>query len=159
MKKVLMSLLLVCMVLAVASLPVYASKPTRVSGGFGYVPVCPEIEFLGGNTFMYCEDTEDWDGGLVGTATTKYWVIFHGELGEGPATFSSKGQFVGSVGEDGEQGTAEFQVTGILKAGAEQWQGTWWMGQGTEGLENVHAQGTWEGSGPFTYEGLVHFAP
>ena len=61
---------------------------------------------------------------------------------------------------DGEPGIAELQLTGILKAETDDWQGTWWMGQGTEGLENVHGQGTWHGEGlSFSYDGLVHFDP
>lgn len=156
MKKLLRLLLLVCMVLPMASLPAYAEVPTEVSGTFTYVPVCEfPGEYLGANWFLHCTDTETWTGPLAGTVTTEYWVIFHGS---GVATFSSKGQFVGSVlGSD--EGTAEFQVTGILKANADEWQGTWWMGQGSEGLEGVHGEGTWDGLGVFEYEGLVHFDP
>jgi hypothetical protein len=164
MKKLLLTLLMVGMVLPMASLPVYAERPAVVEGDFGYVPVCdPPGETLGGNLFLHCADTETWtedpEGtGLDGTAITEYWVIFHGS---GVATFSSKGVFRGWVlGSD--WGTAEFQLTGIgiLQAGVYEWQGTWRMGQGTDGLENAHAQGTWHGAGPsFVYDGLVHFDP
>jgi hypothetical protein len=157
MKKLLLALLLVCMVLPVGSLPVYAEVPTEVSGDFDYYPVCDfPGDILGGNWFLHCTDTENWTGDLVGTATTEYWVIFHRS---GVATFSSKGVFEGSVlGSD--PGIAVFQLTGILKAGTEEWQGTWRMGQGTDGLENAHGGGTWHGSGfSFSYEGLVHFDP
>ena len=155
MKKLLRLLLLVCIVLPMVSLPAYASIPTEVSGTFTYTYECDAQEVLGVNLFVHCTDTEEWTGDLVGTATTEYWVIFHGS---GVATFSSKGQFVGSVlGSD--VGIAEYQVTGILKARATEWQGTWWMGQGSGGLECVHGEGTWDGAGPFTYDGLVHFDP
>lgn len=156
MKKVLMTLLIVGMVLPIASLLVYAEVPTEALGEFDYVPVCDfPGETLGGNWFLHCTDTEHWTGPLQGTATTEYWVIFHRS---GVATFSSKGVFQGTVlGSD--PGIAEFQLTGILQAGAAEWQGTWRMGQGTDGLEDVHGGGTWNGAGPFAYDGLVHFDP
>ena len=156
MKKVLLTLLTVCMVLPMASLPVSAEVPTEVSGDFDYVPVCDfPGETHGGNWFLHCTDTETWAGDLVGTATTEYWVIFHRS---GVVTFSSKGVFDGLVKGKGP-GIAEFQLTGILQAGATEWQGTWRMGQGTDLLVNVHAGGRWHGIGPFAYDGLVHFDP
>jgi hypothetical protein len=72
--------------------------------------------------------------------------------------------FEGSV-LGSEEGTLEYQLTGVLQAGAEEWQGTWWMGNGTGGLEGAHAQGSWwgPGYGPISpmcsYEGTVHFEP
>ena len=161
MKKVLVMLLIVGLVLPVASLPVYAEVPIEVEGTFTYEYDCDfPGEVLGGNLFLHCTDRETWmedEAGtaLAGEATTEYWVIFHRS---GVATFSSKGVFEGSV-LGSESGIAEFQVTGILQAGAGEWQGTWRMGRGTDGLENVHAQGTWHGAGPFAYDGLVHFDP
>jgi hypothetical protein len=156
MKKLLLTLLMAGLVLPVVSLPAYAEVPTEVSGEFSYEYQCEPPELLGGNMFMHCTDTETWTGPLAGTATTEYWVIFHRS---GVATFSSKGEFEGTVlGSD--TGVAEFQVTGILQPDAAEWRGTWRMGQGTGGLDNVHAKGTWHGAGPsFSYDGLVHFDP
>ena len=156
MKKLLLTLLLVCLVLPVASLPVYATTPTEVSGTFTYGFDCDAPEPLGVNLFLHCTDNETWTGPLEGTATTEYWLIWNTR--SEVMVFSSKGEFDGSVLGSGP-GVAEFQLTGILKAGAEEWQGTWWMGQGSEGLENVHGEGTWDGLGVFEYEGLVHFDP
>jgi hypothetical protein len=160
MKKVLVTLLIVGMVLPMASLPVYAEVPTEVEGTFIYEYECDIPEVLGGNVFLHCTDTETWmedEAGtaLAGEATTEYWVIIHRS---GVATFSSKGVFEGSV-LGSEWGVAQFQVTGILQAGATEWKGTWRMGRGTGGLENAHARGTWHGAGPFVYDGLVHFDP
>ena len=156
MKKLLLTLLIVGMVLPVASLAVYAEAPATASGEFTYEFECDlPGEILGGNWFLHCTDIEKWEGDLAGTATTEYWVIFHRS---GVATFSSKGVFVGSV-PGSDSGTAQFQLTGILKAGATEWEGTWWMGQGAGGLEGVHAEGTWQGSGRFSYDGRVHVAP
>jgi hypothetical protein len=161
MKKIPRTLLLVCMVLLAASLPVYATTPTEVSGDFDYEPTIVHDEFRGGNWFVWATDVEWWTGDLEGTATSEYLAIFHRS---GVATFSSKGVFEGSVlGSD--TGTLEYQLTGILQAGAAEWQGTWWMGNGTGGLENAHAEGTWWGPGwpnpsPMcSWEGLVHFDP
>jgi hypothetical protein len=161
MKKLLLRLVTVCMVLSIASLPVYGTSPTEVSGDFDYEPTIIHDEFRGDNWFVWATDIEWWTGDLEGTATSEYKVIFHRS---GVATFSSKGVFEGSV-LGSETGTLEYQLTGILQAGAKEWQGTWWMGNGTDGLENAHGQGTWDGPGwpnpsPMcSYQGQVHFDP
>jgi hypothetical protein len=161
MKKLLLTLVTVCMVLSMASLPAYATTPTDVSGDFDYEPTIVYDEFRGGNWFVWATDVESWTGDLVGTASSEYLAIFHRS---GIATFSSKGVFEGQVlGSD--TGTLEYQLTGILQRGATEWQGTWWMGNGTGGLANAHAEGTWWGPGwpnpsPMcSWEGLVHFDP
>ncbi len=161
MKKVVLTLLTICMVLPMALLPVYAEPPTEVSGDFDYLPAIIHEEFRGGNRIVDATDVEWWMGDLVGDATSEYKAIFHRS---GVATFSSKGVFVGSVlGSD--VGTLEIQLTGVLQAGATEWQGTWWMGRGTGGLANAHAGGTWwgPGFGPISpmcsYKGKVHFDP
>lgn len=164
MKKLLRLLLLICTILPMASLPAYAEVPTEVSGTFTYLPDCTE-EIRGVNLFLHCTDIEWWTGDLDGEALTEYWAKFYPS---GAATFSSKGVFYGSV-LGSAPGTAVFEVTGISQAGTDQWQGTWRIGQGSEGLENVHGQGTWYGPEPptpppgedytFPYDGLVHFDP
>jgi hypothetical protein len=161
MKRLLLTLFTVCMVLSMASLPVYATPPTEVSGDFDYEPTIIHDEYRGGNWFVWATDVEWWTGDLVGIATSEYLGISHRS---GVVTFSSKGMFEGSV-LGSEEGTLEYQLTGVLQAGAEEWQGSWWMGNGTGGLEGAHAQGSWwgPGYGPISpmcsYEGTVHFEP
>jgi hypothetical protein len=161
MKKRLKTLLLVCLVLLTASLPAYATTPAEVSGDFDYLPTIVHDEFRGGNWFVWATDVEWWSGDLVGTATSEYMAVFHRS---GAATFSGKGVFEGSVlGSD--TGTLEYQITGILQAGATEWQGSFVMGNGTGGLANAHVEGSWWGPGwpnpsPMcSWEGLVHFDP
>jgi hypothetical protein len=161
MKKVVLTLLAICMVLVVASLPVYAEPPIQVSGDFDYLPTIVDERTSGGNWIVDATDVEWWTGDLVGMATSKYKIVFHRS---GVATFTSKGQFVGSV-LGSEVGTLEYQLTGIMMPGATEWRGSWWMGRGTGALANAHAGGTWWGPGwpnpsPMcSYEGQVHFAP
>jgi hypothetical protein len=160
MKKVVLTLLAVCMVLGVASLPVYAEPPIQVSGDFDYEPTVVHQEVRGGNLIVDATDVEWWTGDLVGTASTEYKAFFHRS---GVLNFSSKGVFVGSV--LGKEGTLEYQLTGIRQKGATEFQGSWWMGRGTGELANAHAGGTWwgPGYGPISpmcsYEGQVHFDP
>jgi len=99
-----LTLITICMVLPLASLPAYAEPPTEVSGDFDYVPTIIHDEFRGGNWIVDATDVETWTGDLVGTATSEYKAIFH-RLGV--VTFSSKGVFVGSV-LGSEEGTLEY---------------------------------------------------
>ena len=161
MKKMVLLLLAICMLLPLAALPVYAEPPTQVSGDFDYEPTIVGERTSGGNWIVDATDVEWWTGDLEGTATSEYKAVFHRS---GVVTFSSKGEFVGSV-LGSEEGTLQYQLTGVLQPGATSWQGSWWMGQGTDGLEGAHAGGTWWGPGwpnpsPMcSYEGQVHFAP
>jgi hypothetical protein len=161
MKTTLKALPLVGIILLTAWLPAYATTPTEVSGDFDYEPTIVYDEYRGGNWFVWATDVEEWSGDLDGTATSEYLAIFHRS---GVATFSGQGVFVGSVmGSD--VGTLEYQITGILKAGATEWEGNFVMGRGTGGLANAHVEGTWWGPGwpgpsPMcSYQGLVHFDP
>lgn len=158
MRKTLLTVLMVCMLLSLAATPAAAKRPTEVSGTFDYLPTIVDIQNRGGNTIMQATDIEWWTGDLVGAATSEYKAIFHRS---GVATFSAKGVFVGSV-LGSEEGTLQYQLNGVLQAGATEWQGSWRMGQGTGGLEGIHAGGRWWGPGfpgpsPMcTYEGRVH---
>jgi hypothetical protein len=127
--------LAICLVLPLAALPVYAEPPTQVSGDFDHLPTIVAERTSGGNWIVDATDVEWWTGDLVGTATSEYKIVFHRS---GVVTFSSKGEFTGSV-LGSEEGTLQYQLTGVLQPGATSWQGSWWMGQGTGGLEGAHA--------------------
>lgn len=157
MKRLLLTLTLVCMLLLTASMPAYATPPTVVSGGFDYTYDCPYNEWRGGNLFLWCTEEVTYTGPIEGVQKDEYVVIFHAS---GLATFSSKGQFEGSV--LGKEGTLETQATGILLPGATGWKGTVSMQRGTGDLANAHVQGKWHETGgtpQFTYDFLVHFDP
>lgn len=170
MKKLLLTLLTGCMVLSMASLPVYAEVPSQVSGVMDYYVDFANTVILtrGANTFFYGTDEEFWQpdqtGGLDGyVAQTDFVVIEHAS---GGATFQSQFVFEGTVlGSD--PGTMEMILVGQIPPGGGWWYGTWTILSGTGGLENVHGQGIWYGPGmnfdpevpDVWYEGLVHFDP
>lgn len=160
MKKALLALLLVCAVLPLAFLPVYATPPTDVSGIFDLIEVTyTRFQTAGPNTFIYGTDVEEWQGGLDGEGQTE-WVV--GVVG-GVMTFSSIGVFEGTVlGSD--FGTMEYRLTGQIPPGGTEWYGQWVILGGTGGLANVHGQGVWWGPGygnepDHWYSGQVHFDP
>lgn len=163
MKKVLLlTLLTVCMVLPMGSLPVYATPPTEVSGIFDMAVITVTgSRTAGPNTFIYGTDVEVWQDDLVGVGKTE-WVVrmVHAS---GVVTFSSLGVFTGTVlGSD--EGTMEYRLTGQIPPGGGDWYGQWVILGGTGGLANVRGQGTWWGPGmgfdpDHWYEGQVHFDP
>jgi hypothetical protein len=170
MKKVMLTLLIVCMVLSIASLPVYATPPTEVSGVIDYYVDFDNTVILtrGRNTFFYGTDEEYWqadpEGGLDGyVAETDFVVIEHAS---GAATFQSQFVFEGTV-LGSETGTMEMILIGQIPPGGEWWYGTWVILGGSDGLANVHGQGVWYGPGmnfdpevpDLWYEGQVHFDP
>ncbi len=161
MKKVLKTLLLVCMILITASLPVYATPPTEVSGIFDLETIVyTGTRTAGPNTFIYGTDVEVWQGDWAGVGETE-WVVT--ALASGVLLFSSRGVFTGTV-LDSDEGTMEYQLTGQIPPGGGEWYGQWVILGGTGGLANVHGQGTWWGPGygydpDHWYEGQVHFDP
>ena len=160
MKKLLLTLLLVCMVLLMASLPVYAAPPTEVSGIFDIEVTVTGSRLAGPNMFIYGTDVEDWQGHLTGVGETE-WVVR--AYASGRATFSSQGVFTGTV-LGSETGTMEYRLTGRIPPGGGDWYGQWVILGGTGGLANVHGQGIWYGPGfgydpDHWYEGQVHFDP
>ena len=161
MKKVLLTLLTVCMVLPMASLPVYATPPTEVSGIFDVDVTVTGIRNAGPTLFIYGTDEEWWQGGLDGYVAETEWVVR--AYASGRATFRSRYVFEGTV-LGSETGTMEMQLLGQQSAPGEWWYGTWEILGGTGGLANVHGQGVWWGPGmgndpDHWYEGQVHFDP
>ncbi|MCJ7551088.1 MAG: hypothetical protein MUQ30_15545, partial [Anaerolineae bacterium] len=143
MKKLLKALLLVCMVSLALSLPAFAGAPTDVEGFFTYVPVPGDSREAGPNQFTPSWDDEWWKGDLIGTASTEYTLILHGEDPySDPGKFVSTGVFEGTV-LDSESGEAAIKLVGHQSDGV-LWYGTWSIGRGTGGLEGVHGQGTWK---------------
>jgi hypothetical protein len=151
MKKLLLTLLLVCMVLPMASLPAYATKPTDVSGEIEYLIDLPSlvIRTAGPNTFMYGTDEEWYTGDFVGYVAETEFVVR--AFGSGLSTFMSVFEFEGTV-FDSDPGTMEILLIGQQSAPGEWWNGTWVILGGSGGLAKVHGQGIW-------YEGQVHFDP
>jgi hypothetical protein len=161
MKKVLLTLLTVCMVLPMVSLPLYATPPTEVSGIFDIDVTVMGSRFAGPNMFIYGTDEEWWQGHLEGYVAETEWVVRM--YASGRATFRSRYVFEGTV-LGSETGTMEMQLVGEQSAPGEWWYGTWVILGGADGLANVRGQGVWYGPGmgydpDHWYEGQVHFDP
>jgi hypothetical protein len=161
MKKVLLTLLTICMLLPMIALPVYATPPTQVSGIFDIAVTVTDVRNAGPNMFIYGTDEEWWQGGLEGYVAETEFVVR--AYASGRASFASRYVFEGTV-LGSEDGTMEMQLLGQQAAPGEWWYGTWVILGGTRGLVNVHGQGTWWGPGmgfdpDHWYEGRVHFDP
>jgi Protein of unknown function (DUF3224) len=166
MKKQLMTALLACTLLLMASVPAYADPPTEVSGDlvywFEWVP--GGMREAGPNIFMDGTEHEHWQGGLVGTGDSEFTV---GMFAAGFWNVWLRCEFSGTV--DGKQGTLQLQLVG-KKPPNEDWYGQWVILGGTGELANAHGQGIWWGPGyrsdqkvdgdpDVSYSGQIHFDP
>ena len=93
----------------------------------------------------------------------------------GSATFHGSGIFEGTV--EGQSGTIVMSYEGIYDVQANVATAHWVLARGTDGLRNLHGEGTWSGTGidptstpctdpnpcegyfQATYSGTLHFAP
>jgi hypothetical protein len=166
MKKQLMTLLLVCTLLPMASMAAYAEPPTdtEVSGNLDYWFEVVGMREAGPNSFMDATEHEIWRGDLVGDGDSEFTV---GMFAAGFWNVWLRCEFSGMV--DGRQGTLELQLVGKKPLG-EDWYGQWVILGGTGELANAHGQGTWGGPGwrsddkvpgdpDCYYSGQIHFDP
>ena len=164
MKKVLLTLLLVCMVLPIA---VHADSPVDVAGDFVYIPAIVSLKQAGSNLFIDATDTATWTGAFEGTSTEEYVVGLHGSTGVfGTPDFAFKEAiykgtvtFTGEV--EGKAGTLEILFVGKAPGDLADWTGTWRILSGTGELANLRGTGVFWNNAPMDihYEGQVHFDP
>jgi hypothetical protein len=165
MKKLLVTLLLVCMLLPTVA---HAGPPQDVEGYFVYTPNedCT-IRWAGDNEFW--RDCTDWGeyyaGDFLGDSEEVYDVILHGS--QGNYVFES-GWYKGIVTLTGtvlgRSGTVEILFIGFSEGDIFAWTGTWRIVGGTGDLAGVHGQGDWGSSEDPEYPGVhywgkVHFEP
>jgi hypothetical protein len=150
--------LLVVALLSTLSMPVNAGPPTTAGGEWQYIVTGVDVRVAGCNTFIYISKEDSiWQGTFQGTSTDTGVVVEHCS---GKASFNGIVSFVGEV--NGESGSLEMSVTGqySYEQGDWNWKGQWVILSGTEGLANLHGQGTWFGpgaGGPFVW-GTVDYA-
>ena len=166
MRKMLSAALLMCIVaLLTLSTPVHATPPETVEGTFDYTFEVTDMWEADGNTFLYATEWETWVGDFKGTAVAVFRV---GMFSAGFWNVWLRSTFTGTV--DGESGTMVIQLVGKRPMEPEpgDWYGQWVILSGTEGLANLHGQGTWGGPGfegleipgerpDIWYEGEIHF--
>jgi hypothetical protein len=165
MKRSIVLLLVLTVALALVAVPVSAGPPTTASGAWDYVLTGPpEVKVAGPNVFIYGQDHGEWLGTFTGSTEEEFVVICHPNAGM--AFYKGEMTFTGTV-ED-ESGTPQ-EGTMVIKTNAKQatdtcdpspaiWHGHWVILGGTEGLVNVHGQGTFYGASLHAeYEGQIHF--
>jgi hypothetical protein len=163
MKKLIVTIFLICALLPVLSTAAYASPPTAVSGELDYWFQVTDMRDAGPNTFMEAIEQEEWRGDMVGTGDSVFTV---GML-QGFWTVWLRSEFVGEI--DGRHGTLVMQLVG-KKPADQDWYGQWVILGGTGELANAHGRGTWWGPGYRSddkeagdpdcyYSGQIHFDP
>lgn len=161
------SLLLVVMIVLVVMplAPAAASTPTDVSGTLYYTPYpAPDSEskVAGGNTFLETIEYSRWVGSFEGVSFDECDVVIHRS---GAWQYRAIAYFDGSV--NGQVGELTLRLSGSRPDASSDWTGQWVILSGTDGLANLHGQGTFYGpgspgfgdEGEITYEGQVHFDP
>lgn len=152
MRKMLSATLTVCILalLFTLSMPaVHATLPTPVTGTFDYTYAITGTKAADGNLFIYATEHEWWFGDFAGEADSVFRVEV---FSEGFWNVWLRSTFTGTVGD--KSGTLVLQLVGKRTWWDEErfwWFGQWVVLSGTEGLANLHGQGTWWGPG---FEGL-----
>jgi hypothetical protein len=165
-KVLLIVLTLAVVLLATPYIGMAHAKPsTTVSGTIAVLSGFPTIKPVGGanNEIWIMDLAEEWFGDIAGVGVTpeSIWVWHH--------------SFPPMIGPDytinihekltfhdamvlGESGDLFMEV--ILKADITGGSGHWTILGGTEGLANLHGQGTLSlSTTPYSYTGQVHFDP
>ena len=163
-RKVLSAILVALTVafLLTMSMPVaHATPSTTVSGIIvlaSYVPLEMRPAGESDNVIMKLGITEEWHGGIEATSALEgIWILhdFVPPMG-GPDTWFNVHerltfQTATVLGESGTL-TMELNIAGT--------KGHWAIIAGTDGLANLHGQGTLSlTTMPYTYTGQVHFDP
>lgn len=165
MKRSIVVLLVLALALALAAVPVLATQPTPASGTWDYwITAPPEVRVAGPNVFIYGQDTGEWHGTFEGFTEEEFVVICHPKAGfsfyKGEMTFT--GYVVDDMGYE-HHGTMDLKANGkqysdTCDPSPAEWNGHWVITGGTEGLADIHGQGTVTGpSFHLTYEGQIHF--
>jgi hypothetical protein len=164
MKRLLFTIVMVCIMLSTASMPAYAKRPMEVSGDLDYWFQVLDMRQANGNTFMYATEQEEWRGDFEGVGESVFRV---GMFASGFWNVWLRCEFTGAVGD--KEGTVQIQLVGKKPLDGE-WYGQWVILGGTGDLANIHGRGTWSGPGyrddvkdpdhpDCFYSGHIHFDP
>jgi hypothetical protein len=146
-------------VLVPALLPTTASATTiePASGSFTSTVGVTRVEHVGTNTIFYGPEVQHLTGALNGTRVAVGVMIVHAD---GSFEARDTGVFTGTV--DGRSGTVE--IDGVSRGVGTAGTGQLVFGQGTEGLTELHGQGTFAPqftsftTAVGTYSADIHFA-
>ena len=165
MKKLFVLLLALTVALMLAAVPVSAGQPTAASGTWDYSLTGDlEVKVAGPNVFMFGQDRGEWGGTFEGYTEEDFVVICHPKAGF--SLYMGEMIFYGTVVDEfgvQHEGTMVLKTNGkqysdtCLPSSAE-WNGHWVIIGGTDGLADLHGQGTFHGpSFKLEYAGQTHF--
>lgn len=166
MKRSIILLVALTVALTLAVVPVSAGQPPTATGTWDYyLTAPPEVRTAGPNVFIYGQDHGDWTGTFTGYTDEDFVVICHPKRGfsfyKGDLTFHGTVRDASGVQHQGTMTlkTRGKQYSDTCDPSPALWNGHWVITGGTEGLANVHGQGTFDGpSLHLNYEGQVHFS-
>ncbi len=166
MKRLTVLLMVLTYSFTVATVPVSAGPPVPASGTWDYALTGPpEVRVAGRNVFIYGQDRGEWGGTFDGYTEEEFVVVCHPTAGF--SFYKGEMTFYGTVVD--ESGV-EYEGSMVLKTNGKQyadtcepnpseWQGHWVIIGGTEGLADIHGQGTFSGpSFHLLYKGQIHFS-
>jgi hypothetical protein len=166
MKRSIILLLVLTVALALAAVPVSAGPPIEASGTWDYsLTGPPEVRVAGPNVFIYGQDRGEWGGTFEGYTEEEFVVVCHPKAGF--SFYKGEMTFYGTVKDESgipQEGTMVLKTNGkqysdTCDPSPAEWEGRWVIIGGTEGLANVHGQGTFHGpSFELLYEGQIHFS-
>lgn len=147
-------IIFVCLVPLLLVFTAYATKPAPASGDFELVDsTITGIKNADGNTIITLNATFNLTGTFNGIFVEDVKQIIKPT---GKGTIHGQGTFYGTV--NGASGSMVFRVDGTIDGSAAQ--GHFVILSGTDGLANLHGQGTFEQVGTTgTYSAQIHFDP
>ncbi len=150
------ALLAMIMATALLAQPGSATTPAEGSGTFTFAATVTSSRTAGGNTFLSLTGSETIAGAITGTATVQFTQVMHSS---GESNINGVISCACSVG--GRSGTVEFRFEGTgAGTAASPFDGQFVAQNGSGGLGDLRAEGTFHGVGPGgTYTVRWHFDP
>jgi hypothetical protein len=138
---------------------VFATKPTHVEGTWK-IDTGTVYKDPAGNSDTLIETHEDiitLTGDIEGTGDYDRRLVFHNYSPSPPWQVTQQGLITIDATVGGMSGTLYIRTVANSQKLID---GEWTIIGGTEGLVNLHGQGTFDHTSPvaFTYEGQVHFS-
>jgi hypothetical protein len=130
--------------------------PISVQGSFIFEIIDSSAQSSGNVLTVSGSDAAVWEGSFQGTSTGNFEEIRY-ETGRG--TYRERVTFMGTL--EGSEGTLKIHLEGGVSDKESNWEGTWEILEGGDGLDNVQGSGTWIEISDYhvEYTGQVQFAP
>jgi hypothetical protein len=162
MRKKISALMIGAVILSVLLMPtVLAKKHIPVDGFWSWYSSDDLVRPAGGNFHISAIEHDEVNGTFLGSGVGPFKMTYHPPAPAHPFGFyagSGKTVFTGTV--DGHSGTCVIMWVGNTKNEGGYWDLRWKIISGTDGLANLHGQGTCWGFGTTVkMTGKIHFDP